>query len=199
MGLLQKLLKEPAILEHLNNYDKQEWTEVIKKTLVYGIHALKGLEVAGLETKVQNTSKSSKRPKGFCSSGTLRKTIPEKETTVRLQQNKTNKSLGTRNLPSYLKDVGPKIKDQIVESKKEYIEKHRKKNVGVSVDMKKRHKRPPVSSCFKEDLSEKTQSEERSSFSHYEPSSEFKAFYRKEFKKLLPDPSRLLFNSSSDS
>ncbi|CAG9319213.1 unnamed protein product [Blepharisma stoltei] len=48
MNLLDELLQENSIRKYLRDFPKTDWPEVIKKTLLYGIHSLTALQSVGL-------------------------------------------------------------------------------------------------------------------------------------------------------
>jgi hypothetical protein len=48
MDFLKEILVEPTVREYLKDFPESDWKEVVKKTLLYGIHSLKALENLGL-------------------------------------------------------------------------------------------------------------------------------------------------------
>ena len=48
MDFLHEITRDPAVKEYLKDFPESDWREVVKKTLLYGIQSLKGLENLGL-------------------------------------------------------------------------------------------------------------------------------------------------------
>lgn len=48
MDFLNEIIQESVVKDYLKDFPENDWKEVIKKTLLYGIHSLKGLENLGL-------------------------------------------------------------------------------------------------------------------------------------------------------
>jgi hypothetical protein len=77
MNFLQEVTQDSIVREYLKDFPETDWKEVIKKTLLYGIHSLKALENLGLASP-----RIEKIPALQSELAEMRKNIADIETTL---------------------------------------------------------------------------------------------------------------------
>jgi len=119
------------------------------------------------------------------------------------------KQTDKRKIPEYLRDVGPKIREQVQRSKQEFREKPRTRDACVGTKLKKRNKRTPSKKYFddKENKHKRQRNQEPEMFTTAEPakspvstadfSRDFGRFYRNTETQLSPKHSEAISESSS--
>ena len=82
MDLLSSLLEDATISQYLRQFPEDQWVEVIKKTLAYGIQSLNALDLSGINVK----------PTSFSKAGPLKDESPIKQCRHSVRKKKRRKS-----------------------------------------------------------------------------------------------------------